>query len=70
MVPKGEILCLGGYFNQQGIFNENVTNLLDEYNTQPTFHRYNFRSNLDFTILKGLTANMNIAYQFEEGKVL
>lgn len=55
-----------GYFNQQGMFNDNVTNLLDEYNTQPTFHRYNFRSNLDFTILKGLTANMNIAYQFEE----
>ncbi len=55
-----------GYFNQQGMFNENITDFIEEYNTQPTFHRYNFRSNMDFTILKGLTANMNISYQFEE----
>ena len=65
-VDRVKYFISAGYFNQQGMFNENVTKQIEEYNMQPTFHRYNFRSNMDFTILKGLTAVMNIAYQFEE----
>ncbi len=55
-----------GYFNQEGLFNETVTNFIKEYNTQPTYNRYNFRSNLDFEIAKGLKANLNVSYQMEE----
>ncbi|MFC7524122.1 TonB-dependent receptor [Parapedobacter sp. GCM10030251] len=55
-----------GYFNQEGLFNENITKFTEAYHAQPTFSRYNFRSNLDFEILKGLSATLNISYQFEE----
>src|SRR5690606_37437616 len=55
-----------GYFNQEGLFNETITNFIKEYNTQPTYNRYNFRSNLDFEIAKGLKANLNVSYQMEE----
>lgn len=65
-VERVKYFISAGYFNQEGMFNEKVTDYMEEYNMQPIFHRYNFRSNMDFTILKGLTANMNIAYQFEE----
>jgi len=55
-----------GYFNQEGLFNETITNFIKEYNTQPTYNRYNFRSNLDFEIARRLKANLNVSYQMEE----
>src|SRR5690606_5343888 len=35
------------------------------YNAQPRSKRYNFRSNLDFDIAKGFTANVNLSSQTE-----
>ncbi len=54
-----------GYFDQNGLFSEEVVQAVEQYNAQPRFQRYNFRTNLDFDILKGLTANINIAAQSE-----
>lgn len=54
-----------GYFDQTGQFSDKVVNAIKEYNAQPRFKRYNFRSNFDFDITKNLSAVLNISSQTE-----
>lgn len=53
----------GGYYNQQGLFKP--TSLLEGYNVQSAYERFNFRSNLDFQVTERLTMKLNIASQME-----
>lgn len=55
-----------GYYNQQGLLRQ--TDLISGYHVQPAYDRFNFRSNLDFTINKYLTIKMNLATQLETKK--
>lgn len=54
-----------GYFDQQGQFSDQLVHGIKEYNAQPRFKRYNFRSNFDFDITKSLSAVLNISSQTE-----
>ena len=54
-----------GYFDQNGQFSDQVIHGIKEYNAQPRFKRYNFRSNFDFDITKNLSAVLNISSQNE-----
>jgi len=69
-VERVKYFISAGFFNQEGLFNETITNFIKEYDTQPKYNRYNFRSNLDFDIAKGLKANLNVSYQMEERRGL
>ncbi|HZY24766.1 MAG TPA: SusC/RagA family TonB-linked outer membrane protein, partial [Bacteroidales bacterium] len=42
---KVKYFVSAGYFNQEGLINN--TNIVKEYNANPTYKRYNIRSNLD-----------------------
>ena len=52
-----------GYYNQQGMFNS--TSLLEGYDVQSAYERFNFRANTDFKVTKRLSVNINIASQME-----
>lgn len=52
-----------GYYNQQGMFNQ--TSMLEGYDVQSAYERYNFRSNLDFDVTKNLNIKISIASQME-----
>jgi TonB-linked SusC/RagA family outer membrane protein len=52
-----------GTFSQAGLFNN--TNLSPDYDAQIKFRRYNFRSNLNFTITKRFRAAIDISSQTE-----
>lgn len=52
-----------GYYNQQGLFDN--TDLLEGYNVQSAYERFNFRSNLDFNITKDLSVKVNLSSQME-----
>ena len=54
-----------GYFDQHGQFSDQIVHGIKEYNAQPRFKRYNFRSNFDFNITKSLSAVLNISNQTE-----
>lgn len=54
-----------GYFDQNGQFSDQLVHGIKEYNAQPRFKRYNFRSNFDFDITKSLSAVLNISNQTE-----
>lgn len=53
-----------GYLNQQGIYK--YSELSPDFSTNAKNTRYNFRSNLDFTITKRFTANVQMAAQIED----
>ncbi|WP_210420705.1 TonB-dependent receptor [Chitinophaga sp. XS-30] len=53
-----------GYFQQQGIYRYSELN--PEFSTNAKNTRYNFRSNLDFTITKRFSANVQMAAQIED----
>lgn len=55
-----------GYFNENGMFNKNITDFIKDYNAQPRFSRYNFRGNLDFDVTKNLFIGIDISSQNEE----
>ena len=52
-----------GYYNQQGMFNS--TSLLEGYDVQSAYERFNFRANTDFKVTRRLKININIASQME-----
>ena len=52
-----------GYFSQQGMYNN--TNLINGYDTQVTYDRYNFRSNFDFQLSKAFSISLNLSDQLE-----
>lgn len=52
-----------GYFSQEGLFN--TSNFEAGYDAQIKYKRYNFRSNFDVDIAKGLTANIDLSSQIE-----
>lgn len=52
-----------GYYNQQGMFNQ--VSLLEGYDVQSAYERFNFRANTDFKVTKRLSININIASQME-----
>ena len=52
-----------GYYNQQGLFKP--VSLLEGYDVQSAYERFNFRSNTDFKVTDRLTVNINIASQME-----
>lgn len=54
-----------GYFNQGGLLN-NTTILDDMYDAQIRFKRYNFRSNLDFSVTKALTVLVDLSTTNED----
>lgn len=62
-VDKLKYFVSAGYYNQQGLFD--MTDMLPGYNMQSGYERFNFRSNLDFTISKRLSMKLNIASQME-----
>ena len=53
-----------GYFNQEGLINH--TDLVDGYDGNLKFERYNIRANFDFKITKRLSASINLSSQIEE----
>lgn len=53
-----------GYFDQNGMYNN--TQMLDGYDAQVKYKRYNFRSNFDFQITKGLNLQLNISNQLDD----
>lgn len=62
-IDKLKYFVSAGYYNQQGLFNQ--TNMLPGYDLQSGYERFNFRSNLDFNLAKGLSIRLNIASQME-----
>ena len=60
---KVKYFISGGYYNQQGLFKQ--VSLLEGYDVQSAYERFNFRSNLDFKVTKRLSINLNIATQME-----
>ena len=52
-----------GYYNQQGMFNQ--VSLLEGYDVQSAYERFNFRANTDFKVSERLSININIASQME-----
>jgi TonB-linked SusC/RagA family outer membrane protein len=54
----------GGYLKQEGIYK--YTDLSPDFSANAKNTRYNFRSNLDFTITKRFTANVQLAGQIED----
>lgn len=62
-VNKVKYFISVGYYNQQGLFNQ--TSLLEGYDLQSVYERYNFRSNLDVNVTKRLSLKINIASQME-----
>src|SRR5690554_7586905 len=55
-----------GYFNQEGLFNDDIAQAIEGYDAQPKYSRYNFRSNLDFDITNRLTATVRISSRIEQ----
>ena len=55
-----------GYFNQGGLLNN--TNAIDLYDAQINYKRYNFRSNLDFTVTKDLKVSIDLSTTNENRK--
>ena len=62
-VEKVKYFVSAGYYNQQGLFNQ--TSLLEGYDVQSAYERFNFRSNLDFNVTDNLSIKVNIASQME-----
>lgn len=62
-VDKVKYFISGGYYNQEGLFDQ--TELLEGYDVQSGYERFNFRSNLDFEVSKRLSIKLNIASQME-----
>ena len=60
---KVKYFLSAGYFNQEGLFKH--ADILPEFDAQPTFKRYNFRSNFDFEITKRFSAIVNLSSQIE-----
>ena len=60
---KVKYFVSAGYFNQEGLINN--TNIVKEYNANPSYKRYNIRSNFDFNITKRFTASVNLSTQIE-----
>ncbi len=60
---KVKYFVSAGYFDQDGLINH--TDLIKDYNAEPTYKRYNIRSNFDFTVTKRFTINLNLASQIE-----
>lgn len=60
---KVKYFISAGYYNQQGLFNQ--TSLLEGYDLQSAYERYNFRANLDFDVTDRLSIKVNIASQME-----
>ena len=52
-----------GYYNQQGLFKP--VSLLEGYDVQSAYERFNFRANTDFKVTKRLSININLASQME-----
>ena len=52
-----------GAFDQQGLFNNTQ---MEDYDSQMTFRRYNFRSNFDVDITKRFSVNINMSSQIEQ----
>lgn len=55
-----------GYLNQEGLFRDGVANVMEMYNAQPRYQRYNFRSNLDFDVTNQLLVQVNVSSQIEQ----
>jgi TonB-linked SusC/RagA family outer membrane protein len=55
-----------GYFNQNGMYNN--TGLLEGYDTQVDYNRYNFRANFDFQVTKDFSLVFNISDQLQDRK--
>lgn len=55
-----------GYYAQDGMFK--ATKLIDGFNPQSSYQRFNFRSNIDFEANKYLSFKINIASQMETRK--
>lgn len=53
-----------GYFTQNGMLDTDV--LSQDYDYQIKYSRYNFRSNFDIKILKGLTASIDLSTQMDD----
>lgn len=53
-----------GYFTQNGMFNN--TDLLEGYDTQVRYNRYNFRTNFDFQVTRDLSMSLNISDQLSD----
>jgi TonB-linked SusC/RagA family outer membrane protein len=53
-----------GYLNQSGMFK--YTDMHDRYNPDTYYKRFNFRSNLDFTINKYQTLSVNVSGRSDE----
>ena len=52
-----------GYFYQEGLFRNNI---VEGYNNQMIYQRYNIRANFDFQVTKRLSVNVNISDQIED----
>ncbi len=55
-----------GYFDQGGLLNN--TNAIDLFDAQINYKRYNFRSNLDFNVTKGLDIAVDLSTTNENRK--
>ncbi len=60
---KAKYFISAGFFDQQGLFNN--TKLVEGYDAQIKFRRYNFRSNLDFNVTKRLKVAVKLSTQTE-----
>lgn len=60
---KVKYFISAGYFNQEGLFNN--TDLVSDFDAQPRFKRYNFRSNFNFDITKRFRAALDVSNQTE-----
>ncbi len=55
-----------GYFDQGGLLNN--TNAIDLFDAQINYRRYNFRSNLDFSVTKDLSVAVDLSTTIENRK--
>lgn len=60
-VDKVRYFASLGYYYQDGMFAP--TKVVEGYNTQSSYKRYNFRSNIDIDVSKYLSFNINLASQ-------
>lgn len=62
-VEKVKYFASLGYYHQDGMFSP--TKVIEGYNTQSGYERFNFRSNIDFEVNKNLSFKVNLASQMD-----
>ncbi|MCD8554909.1 SusC/RagA family TonB-linked outer membrane protein [Seleniivibrio sp.] len=56
----------GGFFDQEGLIKH--TDVIEDFDAQMKYKRYNIRSNFDFNVTKRLSVSINLSAQIEQRK--